>query len=269
MNADKQGRRSRANARFRRYWQGGWPPFLLGMILLTVWETAVRKGWVEAWLLPAPSTVGKEFIASAERMWPDLLSTATVALTGLAAGVAAGAVFASLLHLSRLLRAALYPLIVLSQNIPLIVLAPLLVMWMGFGDEPKALIAALVCFFPVTVAVLDGFRRTDPVLISYMRMAGASRWQLFFLLEWPSALPSFFSGAKLSAAYSVMGAVIAEWLGAERGLGMIMQLAASSFRTDRVFVATLWVILLSLLLFFAMGWLERLAVRGKAGGDAG
>jgi ABC-type nitrate/sulfonate/bicarbonate transport system permease component len=249
-------------------WTGLWPPFLLIGAVLAIWEAAVRRKTVEAWLLPAPSAIWSEFLNSADRMSVDVMATSRIAVYGLLAGVTAGVVFASLLHLSSVLRKTLYPIIVLTQNIPMIALAPLLVAWMGFSDEPKTLVVALVCFFPVTVAVLDGFRQTDRVLMTYMQMAGASTWQLFWKLEWPSALPAFFSGVKLAGAYSVMGAVIAEWLGAERGLGLTMQLASSSFRTDRVFVAILWIVLLSLLLFFAIGLLERLVIRWRrTGGD--
>jgi ABC-type nitrate/sulfonate/bicarbonate transport system permease component len=121
----------------------------------------------------------------------------------------------------------------------------------------------LVCFFPVTVATLDGFRQTDPTLLRYMKMAGATRWQTFIKLEWPASLPSFFSGCKVAATYSVMGAVISEWLGAQEGLGLRMQTAASAFRTDRVFVTIGIIVILSLLFFWSIQLIENWATRWK------
>ena len=114
---------------------------------------------------------------------------------------------------------------------------------------PKIIVITLVCFFPVTVAALDGFKQTPPELRHYLAMAGANKWQMFSKLEFPYALPSIFSGIKISATYSVMGAVISEWLGAKEGIGVYMTLASSSFRTDRVFVAIFIIMILSLLLF--------------------
>ena len=178
-----------------------------------------------------------------------------------------GLITAILLHLLPYLKDALYPLLILSQNIPTIVLAPLLVIWFGFGMLPKIIVITLVCFFPVTVAALDGFKQTPSELRHYLAMAGANKWQLFSKLEFPYALPSIFSGIKISATYSVLGAVISEWLGAKEGVGVYMTLASSSFRTDRVFVAIFIIMILSLLLFALIQGLEKTLVRWQKQGD--
>lgn len=226
-------------------------------VFLLLWEAAVRFWNIEPWLLPSPLQVANEWLNMQGRLWPDIQATVWIAIVGLFFGVTTGLLFAILLHLSSFLKNMIYPLLVLSQNIPMIALAPLLVMWFGFGELPKILVVIMVCFFPITVSTLDGLAQTDPTLRLYMEMAGASRWQLFIKLEWPSALPSFFSGLKLAATYSMMGAVIAEWLGAQNGLGITMQMASTSFRTDRVFVIIGLIVLLSILLFSLITLLEK------------
>ncbi|ASK61019.1 nitrate ABC transporter permease [Virgibacillus phasianinus] len=241
----------------------GWRPVLVLLLLFFLWETASRIFEIPAWLLPAPSQIWKVGVAE----WPSyqhhLFATIRLTLIGFSIGTLVGIVVASCLHLLPLVREACYPLIVLSQNIPIIVLAPLLVIWFGFGMLPKIIIITLVCFFPIVIAALDGFRQTDSDLMHYMKMAGASRAQLFKKLEWPHALPSVFSGLKISATYSVMGAVIAEWLGASEGIGVYMTLASSSFRTDRVFVAIFLIMILSLLFFACIHLLEKKVVKWK------
>ncbi|MBA4603051.1 ABC transporter permease [Thermoactinomyces mirandus] len=236
-------------------------PFGFVLFLVLMWEFFVRFTEIDPWMLPAPSQIGKETIILAIQLPAPLWATTKIALSGLGAGTAIGVLTAVILHLFSLLRRMVYPLIILSQNIPMIALAPLLVMWFGFGAFPKILVVTLICFFPVTVSLLGGFEQTDRILLTYLKMAGASRLQIFFRCEWPSALPSFFSGLKLSATYSIMGAVIAEWLGAEKGIGVMMQLASSTFKTDRVFVAILFIAALSLAFFAAITLSERLVLR--------
>lgn len=201
-----------------------------------------------------------ELISSFPSVQEDLFHTGWIALVGLFIGLVVGVGSASALHLFPFSRKVFYPYIVFSQNIPIIALAPLLIIWFGFGVESKLIVVSLVCFFPIAVATLDGFSQADETLSTYMEMEGASRWEVFRHVGCPSALPSFFSGLKLSATYSVMGAVIAEWLGSEKGLGVMMTLASHSFRTDRVFVAIFFIMLLSTILFVVISMIERKTV---------
>lgn len=242
-------------------WRKGWSPVLVLLLFLLVWELAVRIFNVPAWLLPSPVQIGHELITGVGVYSSHLVPTVQLTLAGLATGSVFGVITAVLLHNVPFLREAVYPLIIISQNIPTIVLAPLLVIWFGFGTLPKLIVIILVCFFPVTVALLDGFRRSDPDLMNYMKMAGATKRQIFWKLEWPQSLPSLFSGLKISATYSVMGAVISEWLGARQGIGVYMTFASSSFRTDRVFVAIFFIVLFSLTLFLAIQLLEKIVIR--------
>ncbi|MDQ6597463.1 ABC transporter permease [Bacillus salipaludis] len=247
----------------------GWRPLLVLLLLFVIWEIVVKTAKIEEWLLPAPSKIFAEAIHGWSEFYPDLFSTTKIALFGFVIGAVIGLVVALVLYLIPVLRDSFYPLLILSQNVPTIVLAPLLVIWFGFGLLPKMIVITLVCFFPITVAALDGFRQTPAELRHYMMMAGATKTQVFWKLEFPFALPSVFSGLKISATYSVMGAVISEWLGAKQGIGVYMTMASSSFRTDRVFVAIFAIMFLSLLFFLIIVVVERRVVRWQMKGDEG
>ncbi|GAA0307222.1 ABC-type nitrate/sulfonate/bicarbonate transport system permease component [Gracilibacillus halotolerans] len=238
-----------------------WIPAVFLAFLIVMWEVSTRLFNIESWILPAPSIILQEAVQSWTNYQHHISSTVVLTLSGFAIGVSIGLLIAVLLHVLPFVRQMVYPVLLLSQNIPIIVLAPLLVIWFGYGTLPKIIIITLVCFFPVTIATLDGFRQTNRELVHYMKMAGASKQQMFTKLELPHALPSIFSGLKISATYSVMGAVISEWLGASKGIGVYMTLASSSFRTDRVFVAILLVILLCFILFGAIILIERFVLR--------
>ncbi|MBS4206511.1 ABC transporter permease [Bacillus sp. FJAT-50079] len=245
----------------------GWKPVAVLILLLIIWESAVRLMDVPKWLLPAPSAIWKEAVSGFEQFYPHVTSTIGLAILGFLIGCSIGLATATVLHLLPGVREAVYPLLILSQNVPTIVLAPLLVIWFGFGMLPKMIVITLVCFFPVTIAALGGFRNTPPEMKHYMLMAGASKTQLFAKLEWPHALPAVFSGLKISATYSMLGAVISEWLGAKKGIGVYMTLASSSFRTERVFVAIIVIMILSLCFFGIITVVERYLVKwnGKEG----
>ncbi|MED4402776.1 ABC transporter permease [Metabacillus fastidiosus] len=244
----------------------GWRPLVVLILFFFIWEIVVKKAGIPAWLLPAPSQIIQEGIASWASFSAHLFSTIKLGTSGFLIGITIGLLTAAILYLIPVVRESVYPLLILSQNVPVIVLAPLLVIWFGFGMLPKIIVITLVCFFPVTVAALDGFKQTAPDLKHYMRMAGATRGQLFWKLELPHALPSIFSGLKISATYSIMGAVISEWLGAKAGLGVYMTLASSAFRTDRVFVAIFAIMFLSLLFFGIIILIEKLLVRWQSKG---
>jgi ABC-type nitrate/sulfonate/bicarbonate transport system permease component len=249
--------------------KAGWRPLLVIILLLLIWELSSIFFEIPKWLLPAPSEIWQEALTG----WPNyhhhIGSTIQLTVIGFGIGCSIGLLVAIVLHLMPRMREAIYPLIILSQNIPTIVLAPLLMIWFGFGMMPKIIVITLVCFFPIALSALDGFRQTSHELIHYMKMAGASKKQIFFKLELPHALPSLFSGLKISATYSVMGAVISEWLGANQGIGVYMTLASSSFRTDRVFVAILFIMILCMLFFAIIISIEKLFIKWRPKGEEG
>ncbi|WP_160035993.1 ABC transporter permease [Paenibacillus sp. An7] len=245
------------------WWKSVWPPLMAVILFLAVWQIAVPLFHIEKWILPSPADITKEAIAEAASLTQHTWATVQLTLLGFFIGTGVGLLTAMLLHLVPFLKSALYPLLILSQNIPTIALAPLLMIWFGFGLLPKIIVITLVCFFPVAVSTMDGLMQTDRGMMNYMRMAGASKAQIFRKLEVPHALPSVFSGVKIAATYSVMGAVIAEWIGTDRGIGYYMMLQKSAYRTDRVFVAMAIIVLLSLVLFAIIALLEKILIRWR------
>lgn len=236
-------------------------PFVCSLLLLLgIWWGIIWLWDIPTWQLPSPSLVAKAWMMnfSSNAYQQDLQMTSLIALVGLVLSVLVGVGGSILLYFFTSIKKLVTPLLLFSQNVPIIVLAPLLVVWFGFGMLAKIFVVVLVCFFPITIALLDGFEQGDRTLANYLAMAGATRWEKFRFLSLPSAMPALFSSCKLAATYSVMGAVIAEWLGTEHGLGMMMTQAASSFRTDRVFVAIGTVVLLSFGFFFIIWLLEQL-----------
>ncbi|WP_407272619.1 ABC transporter permease [Radiobacillus sp. PE A8.2] len=252
----------------RTIFKKGWRPVLVIILLLITWEASSRLFEIPSWLLPAPTEIVQEGIAGWSNYNHHILSTIRLTVIGFSIGCSVGIIVAVALHLMPTVREAFYPLMILSQNIPIIVLAPLLVIWFGFGMMPKIIVITLVCFFPIAVSAMEGFRQTSHELMHYMQMAGATKRQIFFKLELPHALPSLFSGLKISATYSVMGAVISEWLGANQGIGVYMTLASSSFRTDRVFVAIVIIMALCLVFFSLIIGLEKLLIKWRPKGEA-
>jgi ABC-type nitrate/sulfonate/bicarbonate transport system permease component len=232
--------------------------FAIGLLLF-VWGAVSYLGKFPDWQLPSPSIVGLELWKSWQSS--DYLihvrATFFIACLGFFLSIVVGTGVATILYFSAFLRKVITPLLLFSQNVPIIVLAPLLVVWFGFGIEAKLIVVILVCFFPITIALVDAFGQVDQNLLRYLDMSGATKWEKFRHLAFPSAIPVLFSSCKLSATYSVMGAVIAEWLGTEYGLGMIMTQAASSFRTDRVFVTILTIVVLSTCFFFFIRFIEQ------------
>ncbi len=233
---------------------------LLVALLFALWQAATVVGRIQPWLLPSPSDVVGAAVEARDILGPHIAQTVLETLVGFAAALVAGLALALIIDVSNTLRRAIYPLLVVSQTIPIIAIAPLLVIWFGYGLLPKVLVVGLVCFFPIVVSAADGLRSTDPDLISLLQSMGATRRQIFFKVRVPASLPGVFTGVKVAITYSVVGAIIGEWVGASRGLGVFMLRASNSFRTDWVFASIAIVSILSLLLFLAVVLLERLAL---------
>jgi NitT/TauT family transport system permease protein/putative hydroxymethylpyrimidine transport system permease protein len=241
-------------------------PALVLIALLGLWELAAR--WdvladalhIEPFLVPAPSEIGQALWEDRDLLADNGWVTLQEVLLGFACAVAAGLGFAVLLHLSETLRRAFYPLLVASQTVPIIVVAPILVVWFGFGIGPKLAIIALICFFPITVNTLDGLRSVDPDAVKMMRTLDASRWQVFRRVEAPSALPYAFSGAKIAVAVAVIGAVFGEWSGATEGLGVVMNTANANLLVARMFAAVVVLAVMAMALFGLLALLEKKVV---------
>jgi len=230
---------------------------LVLLLLLAAWEAYVQLRGVPEYLLPAPSQI-------AQALWDDrstLPSQAPVTLKemllGFAAAVVIGFAAAVLLHLAPWLRGAVQPILIASQSVPVVAIAPILVIYLGFGLAPKVLIVALVCFFPITVNTLDGLERVDPEYRRMLRTLDATRWQVFRRVELPWSLPGLFAGARIAASYSAVAAVFAEYAGGQSGLVDSMR---DGFDTPLVGAAIVVLALMSLALYGAVTVAERLAL---------
>jgi len=223
---------------------------LLAVVL--IWAAATGFSVVPSFMLPSPSAVAKAF-------WNDLpvlLEHASVTLTeaflGLSLGVVLAFLLATLMDRYNLLYKAFYPLLVITQTIPTIAIAPLLVLWQGFGMAPKITLVVITTFFPIAVSLLDGYRCADPDAINLLRSMGAGRVKIFRYIKFPSALGSFFAGLKVSASYAVVGAVVAEWLGGFEGLGVYMTRVKKAYAFDKMFSVIIFITLISLLLMWGV-----------------
>jgi putative hydroxymethylpyrimidine transport system permease protein len=234
----------------------------LALLALAVggWEALARAGAVEDYLLPAPSEVFQALVDDRNLLAHDTWVTSQEVVIGFALALATGLLIAVALHLVPLLRRAVYPLVVASQAIPVVVIAPILVIWFGFGIGPKLIVIALICFFPIVVNTLDGLRSVDRSQVKMLRTLNASRLDVFRHLELPSSLPYLFSGAKVAVAVSVIGAVFGELVGSEDGLGHAIQIGTAQLLTARVFAAVLVLSLLAISLFGLVTLAERLAL---------
>ena len=221
-------------------------PLLTIVALLALWQAVVVVGIVPNFLLPTPVQVVQALVEDAALLASHCVTTLAEAAAGLAAGVALGFVFAVLMDRFESFYLAFEPLMTISQTIPTVAIAPLLVLWLGYGALPKVVLVIISTFFPITVSLASGFRSVDPDVIDLMRTMNASRWQIFWYAKLPAAADQFFSGLKISATYAIVGAVIAEWLGGNEGLGVYMTRVRKSFSYDRMFASIIVISALSL-----------------------
>ena len=233
-------------------------PILLLALFLAAWEIAVLMTDTPAWMLPKPSAVWDAFRDNQTLLWRHTRVTLVEVLLGFGVALVAGVAIGIAIDSSAIVERALYPLIIASQTIPMVVLAPLLLIWFGYGLTPKIIVAALIAFFPITVSTVDGLRTADREVMSMLRSFGATRWERFRMAKLPAALPSIFSGARIGIAVSVIAAVFGELVGASEGLGYLMQRDSSQFLTARVFAAIFILSLMGVGLFALITGLERL-----------
>ena len=216
--------------------------------LVLLWQTVCSLGWVPGYMLPSPVQVVQAFLSELPLLFENSLITLQEAFLGLLLGGTVGFLAAVLMDAFEVLYKAFYPLLILTQTIPSVAIAPLLVLWFGYGMTPKIVLIVISTFFPVTVGLLDGFRSADRDAIGLLRSMGANRLQIFRHIKFPSALPQLFSGLRIAAAYSVVGAVISEWLGGFGGLGVYMTRVKKAFAFDKMFAVIFLISAISLAL---------------------
>lgn len=237
------------------------------VLLLVLWQLACALSLVPEYMLPSPAAVVQAFCRDSRLLWQNSIVTLQEAFCGLFCGVAAGFVAAVVMDACPVLMRAFYPLLVITQTVPSVAVAPLLVLWFGYGIAPKIVLIVITVFFPIAVGLLDGFRSVDKDAVNLLRSMGAGSGQIFRFLKLPSALPQLFSGLKIAAAYSVVGAVISEWLGGFEGLGVYMTRVKKAYATDRMFAVIYLISALSLALMALVKYLEKKCMPYRHSGE--
>ncbi len=245
------------------------PPALLLLVFLVGWELATWLGKIDPGLLPGPVRVVRSTWDDRAALWPAIRISSEEALLGVLVAIAFAVVLAIAIDWSRTVRRSLYPLIVASQTLPIIALAPLVVIWFGFGIGPKVVLVALFTFFAVAVGLVQGLSSADPDTMSLLRTMGASRRQILVRVRLPSAVPQFFTGLKVAVTYAYVAAIVAEFVGAQQGLGVYMTTNKNALRTDLVFGAVLVTALLTLVLFGIVAILEHVAMPWRRPSERG
>jgi putative hydroxymethylpyrimidine transport system permease protein len=235
-------------------------PLAILLALVGAWELYAQVGGVDRLILPAPHEVAQSLWTDRALLWENLRVTAGEVLLGIVVAGVAGFACAIALHMIFALRVSIYPLLIASQTIPIVMIAPLLVVWLGFGITPKLVIIGLVSFFPIVVTTLDALSRVDPELPKLLHTLDASRWRVLRYVELPAALPGLFSGAKIGVVVAVIGAVFAEWAGASSGLGHLFQQAIPNLETARAWAAVTLLSAFAIALFGLLTLAERLVV---------
>ena len=235
-------------------------PILLIAVLLVLWELAVRAFHIPPYLVPAPRAVVVQLFAQWSELWRQSLVTTYATVGGFALSIAFGIPMAVAIAYSRLMESMLYPILVFSQSVPKIAIAPLFVVWFGFGIIPKVIAAFLLGFFPVVVSTVMGLKSVEPEMVDLAQSMKASRLQIFLKISLPNALPSIFSGLKVSVTLAVVGAVVGEFVGSNSGIGYVLQIANGNFDLPLMFAALFLLSMIGVLLFVAVDLVEHLVI---------
>ena len=232
-------------------------PIISILAILVLWECLSVFEIVPNFMLPSPAETVMAFVHDFGLLMSHMKVTLLETLVGTVTGISIGFIAAVLMDWWDPAYKAMYPLIVLTQTIPAVAIAPLLVLWFGYRMTPKIILIVLITFFPIVIGMLDGFRSADRDAINLMRSMGANRRQIFRHIKLPNAMPHFFSGLRITVAYAVVGAVLAEWLGGFAGLGVYMTRVKKSFAYDKMFAVIFLISIISLLLIWLVNVLQK------------
>lgn len=218
------------------------------VLMIALWQGVCSAGWVPGYLLPSPWQVVQAFWHERLLLLKHAKVTMMEAVVGLFLGVLIGFILALLMDRFRTIKDMFYPLLIISQTIPTVAIAPLLVLWFGYEMMPKVILIVLVTFFPIAVNVYEGLRSVDSDVLDLMKVMGAKPWQIYYHVKIPETLDRFFASLKIATSYAVVGAVISEWLGGYEGLGVYMILVKKAFAFDKMFAVIVLISVVSLLL---------------------
>jgi NitT/TauT family transport system permease protein len=235
-------------------------PFILILLILVLWDVTIRLFGIKPYLIPAPEAVVRQLVAEWPKLWRESLVTTYATLGGFALSIAFGVPMALLIAYSRTVESFVYPLLVFSQSVPKIAIAPLFVVWFGFGMIPKVICAFMLGFFRVVVSTVAGFKSVDADMIDLARSMRASHLATFMRISLPQALPSLFAGLKVSVTLAVVGAVVGEFVGSNSGIGYLLQIANGNFDLPLMFAALTVLSAIGVLLFVAVDVVERLTI---------
>lgn len=232
-------------------------PIIFVVLLLIIWQVVVTAGGIEKYIMPAPTDVIKVLVTEFKTMIPHILATLYEGMVGFSIAIVLSIILAIIMDRFSLVKKALYPVLVISQTIPTVALAPLFIIWFGFGALPKIIVVVIVCFFPIVISIVDGLEGVDKDLINHFKLMGASKLKIFLHLKLPYGMINFFSGMRIAATYSIMGAVIGEWLGGDKGLGVYMTRARSAYALDKMFAAIVIIVVISMAIFLLVSLMEK------------
>jgi ABC-type nitrate/sulfonate/bicarbonate transport system permease component len=242
-----------------------WQPLVPLVAIIALWQLLSTSGIIPGYMLPSPMRVITAFAADFPLLMRHLRHTLLEAMIGLALAAAAAFILAISMDSNRFIKQSLNPFLLLTQTIPTIAIAPLLILWMGYGSAPKITLVFIVCFFPMTIGLLGAFTRADGDAINLLQSMGASRWQIYRYIKLPQSLPAFFSGLKIAGSYAIVGAVISEWLGGNAGLGVYMIRVRRSYSFDKMFAVIFLTSVLSIVLIKLIAIIEKWALPWNKG----
>lgn len=233
---------------------------ILGFLLLVVWELAGYLEWLPRFIIPTPSAILAALVADRTNLWYHSQITLLQTFIGLAIGIGLAFTLAILMDLVQWLNRAIYPLLIITQTIPTVAIAPILVLWLGYDMTPKIVLVVLTTLFPIIISLLNGFTNSDQDAIQLLRLMGANRWQILSHVKIPSSMTYFFSGLRVSVSYAFVSSVVAEWLGGFEGLGVYMIQTKNAFSYDKMFAVIVVISVISLFFIWIVSLVERILV---------
>jgi len=236
---------------------------LFFIFLILLWEIISKSASLPEYILPAPTRIVMSVFADFDIYWFDLVVTIIETISGFLIAIVLGFASAILMDSFKIINKIIYPLLITSQTIPIITLAPLFIIWFGYGLLPKIIIVVLICFFPISISLLSSFANVDFEQVNLLKSMKANKLQIYKYIKLPFALPGFFSGLKIAATYSIMGATIGEWVGGKDGLGVFMLRAKHSFATEKVFAAIIIITILSIIFIKLIDSIEKKSMPWK------
>lgn len=238
-------------------------PIITLVAAVLLWQVIVDVKNVPAYIVPSPTSIVKTLVSDFKVIMDNTKVTIYESIVGFVISIILSFVLAVLMDSFKIVRKSLYPILVISQTIPTIAIAPLFIIWFGFGPMPKIIVVVITCFFPIVISLIDGFEKVDRDYINLFRTMKASRLQTFYHLKLPYAMVNLFSGLKIAATYMVMASVIGEWLGGDSGIGVYMVRAKSAYALDKVFAAIIVIVLISIIIIYIIDFISKRLIHWK------